>query len=173
MEKRAVRRRLILLSVAFAASMPWSAQAAIYKYGCLGRLGDQQIIFDDTALYIVKTGGHGSKPRKFSVDNFSGAIAAAKASKDLDAMYEPADAGVLDETMKFTRKEDEIRRVTLSEKSSRRLSHRHRVICWRDEDTDIYRKIYRYEREHEPARDITMQCYEYQLSTKGGHEGCD
>lgn len=153
--------------------MPWPAQAAIYKYGCLGRLGDQQIIFDGDALYIVKTGGHAGKPLKFSVDNFGDVIAAAKASKELDATYVPADSGGLDETVKFTQKEDETRRVTLTEKSSRRVSHKHRMICWRTEDTDVYRKAYRYVREHEPARDITMQCYEYQLSTKGGHEGCD
>jgi hypothetical protein len=153
--------------------MPWSAQAAIYNYGCLGRLGDRQIIFDRDALYIVGAGGHASKPLKFSVDNFGDAIAAAKASKDLDATYEPADAGGLDETVKFLRKDDQTRRVTLTEKSSRRVSHKHRMICWRNEDTDVYRKTYRYEREHAPARDITMRCYEYQLSTKGGHEGCD
>ena len=167
-----MRRRFILLFVAFAASMP-SAQAAIYKYGCLGRLGDQQIIFDSDALYIVKTVGHVSKPLKFSVDNFGDAADAAKASKDLDATYEPADAGGLDAAVKFKRKDDETSRVTLTEKSSRRVSHKHRMICWRNEDTDVYRKTYRYERGNEPAREITMQCYEYQLSTKGGHEGCD
>jgi len=168
-----VRRGIILLFVALIASMPSSAQAAIYKYGCLGRFGDRQIIFDGDALYIVKTGGHAGKPLKFSVDNFSDAIAAAKASKDLEVTYEPADGGGLEETVKFKRKDDETRRVTLTEKSTRRVSHKHRIICWRSEDTDVFHKTYRYEREQEPARDITMQCYEYQLSTKGGHEGCD
>ena len=75
--------------------------------------------------------------------------------------------------MEFARSDDDKRLVMFTEKSSRRVSHKHRNICWRHEDTDVYRKTYRYEREHEPARDITMQCYEYQLSTKGGHEGCD
>jgi hypothetical protein len=32
--------------------------------------------------------------------------------------------------------------------------------------------VYRFQREDEPARDITMQCFEYQLSTRGGRKGC-
>jgi hypothetical protein len=168
-----VRRRFILLFVALIASMPSFAEAAIYKYGCLGSLGDQQIILDGDALYILKAGVRASKPLKFSVENFGDAIAAAKTSKDLDETYESADSGGFDATMNFKRTDDEAHRVTLTEKSTRRVSHRHRIICWRSEDTDVYRKTYRYERGQEPARDITMQCYEYQLSTKGGHEGCD
>jgi hypothetical protein len=168
-----MRHLFILLCVAFTASMPLSAQAAILNYGCLGRLGNQQIIFDRDALYVVGTASHAGKPLKFSVDKFGDAVAAAKASKDLESTYVPADAGGLDDTVKFMREKDEARRVILTEKSSRRVSHKHRVICWRDEDTDVYRKTYRYERENEPPRDITMQCYQYQLSTKGGHEGCD
>jgi hypothetical protein len=64
-------------------------------------------------------------------------------------------------------------KLTLTEKSSRKISGKHHVICHRDEDTDIYRKVYRYQREDEAARDITMQCIEYQLSTSGGHRDCD
>jgi hypothetical protein len=163
-----MRARIILLATALAAT-PLSAQAAILNYGCQGQLGEQQVFFDREALFVVR----GTKLPKFSADKFGDAIAAAKESKDLLAKYEPADAGGLDETVKFARKDDETRRVTLTEKSSRRVSHKHRMICWRNEDTDVYRKTYRFEREYEPARDITMQCYEYQLSTKGGHEGCD
>ena len=159
--------RIILgLCVLFAASQ---ARAAIYNYGCLGRLGDQQIIFDRDALYIL----HGGKPLKFSVDHFDDAVAAAKASKGLEATYVPADGGGLDETMMFMRKDDETRRVVFVEKSSRRVSHKHRMICWRSEDTDVYRKTFTYQRENEQLRGITVRCYEYQLSTKGGHEGCD
>jgi hypothetical protein len=60
-------------------------------------------------------------------------------------------------------------KLTLTEKSSRKISGKHHVICHRDEDTDIYRN----QREDEAARDITMQCIEYQLSTSGGHRDCD
>ena len=75
--------------------------------------------------------------------------------------------------MIFTRPDDPKRKVMLTEKSSRKISHKHELICGRDEDTDLYRKVYSYQRENEPARDITMQCMEYQLSTRGGRKGCD
>jgi hypothetical protein len=50
--------------------------------------------------------------------------------------------------------------------------NKHRVICNRDEDADIYRKVYRYQREDETARDITMQRIDDQLSITGGGRGC-
>ena len=62
--------------------------------------------------------------------------------------------------------------MTFIEKASRKLSHTHKLICGRDEDTDIYHKVYSFRRENEPARDIVMQCMEYQLSTRGGRKGC-
>jgi hypothetical protein len=73
----------------------------------------------------------------------------------------------------FERVDDAKRKLILTEKSSRKISGKHRVICHRDEDTDIYRKVYHFTREDEPGHDITMQCIEYQLSTSGGHRGCD
>jgi hypothetical protein len=163
--------RIIAGLCALFAAAP--AQAAIYNYGCLGRLGDEQVIFDRDALCILRGGAHAGRPLKFSVEYFGDTVAAAKASKDLEATYVPADAGGLDETMKFMRENDETRRVIFVEKSSRRVSHKHRTICWRSEDTNVYRKVFTYQRENEELRGITMRCYEYQLSTKGGHEGCD
>jgi hypothetical protein len=74
--------------------------------------------------------------------------------------------------MSFMRKDDAKRKLTLTEKSSQRMSRRHKLICGRDEDEDIFRKVYRYQRDDEPARDITMQCLEYQLSTLGERKGC-
>ena len=58
------------------------------------------------------------------------------------------------------------------EKSSKCISHKRRPFCGRDEDTDVYRKTFSLQRENEAPRDITMQCMEYQLSTRGGRK-CD
>jgi hypothetical protein len=87
--------------------------------------------------------------------------------------YNPGDInGGLIEAMDFTRADDPKRKIVLTEKSSRKISHSHKLICGRDQDEDIFRKVYRFQREDEPARDITMQCFEYQLSTRGGRKGC-
>jgi len=61
----------------------------------------------------------------------------------------------------------------LTETKSRRIYHKHELICGYDENTDIYRKTYRFQRDDEPAHHISMQCMEYQLSTLGGRNGCD
>jgi hypothetical protein len=45
-------------------------------------------------------------------------------------------------------------------------------LCGRDEDIVVYRKVYRYQRENGPARNITMECMDYQLSTLAGRKGC-
>jgi hypothetical protein len=88
--------------------------------------------------------------------------------------YEAEDANDgFDQTMTFTFQDDPKRKVTLTEKSSRWISHSHKLICGRDEDTDIFRKVYSYAREAEPPRDITVQCMKYKLSTRGGRKGCD
>ena len=42
-----------------------------------------------------------------------------------------------------------------------------------DDITDTFRKAYRYERDGEPPRTLTMTCIEYTLSTRGGRKGCD
>ncbi len=70
--------------------------------------------------------------------------------------------------MTFKQHDNPDRIITLTEKSSRKISSRNRLVCGRNESTDIYRKVYRYQRESEPVRDITMQCIEFRLSTRGG-----
>ena len=58
---------------------------------------------------------------------------------------------------------------TLTELSSRKISERSGRAGPRDEITTIYRKIYHYVRSDQPTKqEITMECVEYQLSTKGG-----
>jgi hypothetical protein len=64
-------------------------------------------------------------------------------------------------------------KVAFTQRSSKQISHQHRMVACRNQDTDLYRKVYRYQRDGEPAHDITMQCMEYQLSTRGGRTGCE
>lgn len=156
------------------------ASAGVWNWGCQGRLGDQRILFDYSGLTIADgqsppDAKASSRPPAFTTDTVGRAIRTLKEAKQGVTEFEPAGGIGLNSQPVFTRTDADRRTwtVTFTEKSSRRTFHRHKLICGRDEDTDFYSKVYRYEREGEPARDITMQCYEYQLSTRGGRKGCD
>jgi hypothetical protein len=155
------------LLIVIGAAAP--ADAAIWAWGCQGQLGGQQVIFNRYSLVVVDTKqklGDIHKLRMTEIELPPGTPShASYAAED--------DEGGFLKTMAFTRKDERKRKVTLIEQSSRQISHQHKLICGRDEDTVIYRKVYRYQREEEPARTISMQCLEYQLSTRGGRKGCD
>ena len=70
--------------------------------------------------------------------------------------------------MTFTHGEDAKQKITLTEKSSKTVFNHTAMVCGRDEDRTITRKVYWLERGGETARDITMQCVEYMLTTRGG-----
>ena len=70
--------------------------------------------------------------------------------------------------MTFTHGEDAKQKITLTEKSSKTVLNHTAMVCGRDEDKTITRKVYRLERSSKSARDITMQCMEYMLTTRGG-----
>jgi hypothetical protein len=87
--------------------------------------------------------------------------------------YTPMEANTgLDKSLEFTRVGDDRRKAAFAELSSKQISHKARLVCGRDETIDVFRKVYRFMREDEPPRTITMQCMEYQLSTRGGRPGC-
>jgi hypothetical protein len=87
---------------------------------------------------------------------------------DPASTYEAAGGDAFNPVMNFKNHDNPDRTVVLTEKSSKKISSKTRLICGRDESTGIYRKVYRYQREDEPVQDITMQCIEFQLSTRGG-----
>lgn len=144
------------------------ASAAIWQWGCQGQLGDQQVIYNRDSMVVVDSKVKMGDIRKLRMDKME-----LPPGSPPHVDYYPTGGGGFEKTMEFMRSDDAKRKIVLTEKSSQRISHKHKLICGRDEDTDIYRKVYRYEREDEPARNITMQCMEYQLSTRGGRKGCD
>jgi hypothetical protein len=153
--------------VSIAASN--GASAAIWDWGCQGQLGGQQVIFNRYSMVVVDTKAKLGDVHKLRLGEIK-----LPAGSPPSVAYNPADQnGGFEQTMEFTRDDDSKAKLVLTEKSSRRVSHRHKLICGRDEDTDIYRKVYSFQPGDEPARDITMQCIEYQLSTRGGRKGCD
>jgi hypothetical protein len=143
------------------------ACAAIWEWGCQGQLGGQQVIFNRYSAVIVDGDRKLGNIRKLFMDRI-------KVPPELGGVsYEPQDVNVgLIDSIAFTRSDDPKRTLTFTEKSSKKISSRSRLVCGRDESTEITRKVYRYQLENGPARDITMQCIEYQLSTRGGRPGC-
>ncbi len=159
----------IVIGVSILLTSASGASAAVWQWGCQGQLGDQQVIFNRESMVIVDT-----KVKMGDVRTLRMTKMELPPGSPPHADYEPVDFnGGFEDSMTFTRVGDDKRKVILTEKSSKRLSHRHKLICGRDEDTDVFRKVYSLKRDDEPARDITMQCLEYQLSTRGGRPGCD
>jgi hypothetical protein len=174
-----MRRRIALLVtllvvIHFAVAPLSVAHAGIWTWGCQGGSAGQRLLFNRDALYIVDGKAPVGKAKKFSADALNDAIVAAKKSENFVEFDSNSDDGLASPIpFSLTDPKGQKQKVVFTEKSSRLISHRHRKICWRDENTDLYRKIYSYQRDGEAARDVTMQCYEYQLSTRGGHYSCD
>lgn len=153
---------LLVLAGLLAASS--SASAAIWAWGCQGKLGDEQVIFNRYNMVVFKSG----KWPLGDVNRLTNDEIKTPPDTDVDR-YDPQNinGGFEDKTIEFLGKGDEKRKIVMTERSSRRISHRHRDLG-RYEDTDIYRKVYVFKRADEPPRDIAMQCIEYNLSTCGG-----
>ncbi len=169
-----MRVRFILLAAALAAT-PLSAQAAILTYGCQGQLGDQRVLFNRDGLYIVDGKAPAGKPKKFTADSISDAISQLKKSKVTFTEFQPYGGDGLEGPIVFSIVDanKQTQKIVFTQKSSHLISHKHRMICGRDEDSDLHRVIYRLDRPGQPAQDIKMQCSYYQLSTRGGRKGCD
>jgi hypothetical protein len=173
---RRVDRKLAaaFLTCLAAALTTRSASAAVWHWACQGELGDQRILFDRDGLYIGSGKDPAAKPVKATADSIREAIVFLKKGGNFTEFGPEEFNGGLESPITFSRADDnkQTQKVVFTERSSKRISHQHRIVACRDEDTDLYRKVYRYERGGESARDITMQCMEYQLSTRGGRK-CD
>jgi hypothetical protein len=144
-----------------AGSQAW---AAVWAWGCVGQLGAQQVIFNRNLLVVLPAKAAVGKLRNLihKEDLFEIAV-------DGNNRFEPTDVNSgFEQTMEFTRQGEPGQKLTLTEKSSRKMSERIGHIGRREENTTTFKKVYRYVREHEPSQDITMDCMEYQLSTQGG-----
>jgi hypothetical protein len=166
-----------LLTGLAAALMGTSASAAVWEWACQAELGDQRILFDRDGLYIASGKQPAGRPGKVTPQSIQEAIAAVKKASGFTEFRSDDENGGLVSSITFTRTDDSRQKqnVVFTERSSKQTSHQEKpVFCGaRDEYTDFYRKVYHYERDGEPARDVTMQCMEYELTTRGGRKGCN
>jgi hypothetical protein len=153
----------IVAAVLITCVLANDARAGRWEWGCVGTSGDVQIVFNRRELVVAS-------PQK-RLGNIRDLIFVDDLAKDLgtDQHYDVADEnGGLTATMAFTGSEDAKQKITMTEKSSKTIFNHTAIVCGRDEDKTISRKVYRFERNGEAARDITMQCMEYMLTTRGG-----
>jgi hypothetical protein len=147
------------------AMMAQPASAAVWGWGCMGRLGSNQVIFNRNNLVVVparsvrvklvELGEKSSKP--LSSDSGLGFNA-----DDGNSGFE--------RTITFTSEDNPARKLRLTEISSQKISERKGRIGPRDEITTKFRKTYDYVLGREPKRRIRMDCIEYILTTKGGRQ---
>src|SRR5882757_5871316 len=136
--KRVMKMRIaagVLSALAFIAASG-AAHAAVWEWGCQGRLGAQQVIFNRYSMVVVDTKQKLGDIRKLKMDKID-----LPPGSPAGVSFDPQDVnGGLIGPLVFTRDDDAKRKLTLTEKSSRKISHKHKMICGRDEDTDITRK---------------------------------
>jgi len=146
-----------------AVAMPRDALAGVWRWGCKGPAGENEIIFTRYNLAVVPP-----KPSRGTLRHLIFLDDLGKDEPDVSPYVAEDENSGFTPKMEFSRGDDGKDRITLTEKSSKSVSHRSAMVCGRDESTDVYRKVYRYQHNAEPARDVTLQCMEYQLTTRGG-----
>ena len=160
MDIRIVSRIGTVLFMAFATS---DASAAVWAWGCRGELADEQIVFNRYNLVVA--------PAKPALGDIRDLIHNDNIVPDSDALSRfesKAGNGGFESKMEFIRDGRPEQIVVFTEKSSRKIKGSQKRVGPRDEYVTTFRKVYRYQRATEPPRDITMECVEYMLSTKGG-----
>jgi hypothetical protein len=156
---------IALAAIALAAD----ASAAVWRWGCAGPVGESQIISNRYQLLVMPAKmPHGKLYDLIFLDDLTKDEKVPKGSDAEIASYDADDGNSgLDKEMTFTRNDQSNPKLTLTEKSSKTVSHRIVHGC-RDQITDRFRKVYRYRADNKSPRDVTLECIEYTLTTKGG-----
>ena len=140
------------------------ASAAVWVWGCKGQTDSEQVVFNKFSLLVAPL-----KPSRGNIRDIIRKDNLIKSPEDLKNSYDSmSDDFGLVQVMKFAKEGEPNKKLTLTEVSSQRMSRKNKLLGGRDESTELYKKVYSYVRESEPPRNITMECAEYQLSTRGG-----
>src|ERR1700689_3929274 len=106
---RAMRHAIIAAAgVALATIIaPADASAAVWRWGCMGPVGNDRILFNRADLIVVP-----AKPSRGTLHDIVFSDGLAKASDDFDD-YSPDDDNGFQKRMAFTRDDDAKRKMTL------------------------------------------------------------
>ncbi len=137
--------------------------AGDWQWGCMGPIGDEQILFSRYTLVIAP-----AKPAFGKLEDLFRIADLAEKFPDAEAYNADSTNDGLQKTMTYTNQSDSKNKLTFTETSSKDLAHKHHLICGRDEDNSTERKTYHVARANQPTIDVTLQCREYMLTTRGG-----
>ena len=151
------------LTLFFSACLVSAASAGDWQWGCMGMIDNEQILFSRYTLVIAAAG-----PRPGKLEELFRVADLPAKFPDAEAYDADQSNDGLQKIMTYTSQSNPKNKLTLTEKSSKQIAHRHHLVCGRDEDVSTERKTYRVERASVPPIDATLQCREYLLTTRGG-----
>ncbi len=167
-----VRMIVCALTAGAAIALAGDASAAVWRWGCAGSIGDGQIVSNRGQLLVLPAKApHAALDQLIFLDDLT---KDAKLSRDFRADiadYAADDGNGLEQQMTYSRNSQSGGKLVLTEMSSTTLSHSIVSDC-RDEIIDRFRKVYRLTVDDRPPRDVTLECIEYMLTTRGGRT-CD
>jgi len=158
------RAAIAMVAIAIVLGAASDADAAVWAWGCKGKVGANQLILNRNMLALLE-----GKPTKLALKDV--VHRDDPVADEPDAVrFNPADfnSGFEEKTMEFTKADEPGKKLVLTEKSSRQTSSHNGRVAFRDETWTVWKKVFRYALDGEPPRDVTLECMEYMLSTKGG-----
>jgi hypothetical protein len=150
------------LFVAFGVT---GANAAVWQWGCRGKLGDEQMIFTRYSLVLLDADAKRKREKLEELIRYEDLAAHTGAFTRFES--DNGNDGFV-KKIEFKSSDDIRKQLTLVEKASRKLKATHGRAGPRDEDKTFFSKTYRVTVAGEKPRDVMMNCLEYTLSTKGG-----
>ena len=151
---------LAAASVVFFATKP--ASAGIWAWGCMGKLGNERVIFDRNTLIVTE-----SKQPAVKLEQLGNSGSTLETQDGLTFDNLGGNDG-LEKSMSFKINDTTGRKLTLIETSSHKTFYRKGHVGRREEYTTKFQKTFRYVFDKEPERTIKMQCIDYVLTTCGG-----
>jgi len=138
------------------------ASAGIWAWGCMGKLGNERVIFDRNTMIVTA-----AKLPRVKLEELGSAGSKLETQDGMTFENLGSNDG-FEKSMSFKINDTSDRKLTLIETSSRKTFTRKGHVGRREETTTKFQKTFRYTFDKEPERKITMQCIEYVLTTCGG-----
>jgi hypothetical protein len=142
------------------------ASAAVWRWGCMGPLGDQQILFTRYNLIVVP-----AKPLRGKLEDIIASDDLAQGASDIEQYIATDVNSGFTPTLQFTRGDDSKNKITLTEKSSKRLSRHTAIVACRDEERDVFRKAKSIAFGTTTKRHTTLPCNAWNIRSRPAADG--